>query len=277
MKYKSKKRTTNIISLVLCSLLVFGAVFGAVSLIMNYKDDMKTIHLSFTRGALDNTGKYLKTNASIYTKDAFECKGLTVTLDFDSDITYQIFYYDEFGLFVSASEIYDKSVKANLPENATHARIMVIPVWDNNVFAEDRTISAFGVIKYSRQLKISVLKDQSDVNIVESFDLFTSRHRTYNATMAAAPETNANYKTTVDAYLLENVNKFDVVLPEGGSVSYIFYDELGNSLMDDESVLEAIGISITETLVVPTDAAYVHFNFYVDSIVNVADYQIFVR
>ena len=95
--------------------------------------------------------------------------------------------------------------------------------------------------------------------------------------MAAAPDTNANYKTTVDAYILENVNKFDVVLPEGGSVSYIFYDELGNSLMDGESVLEAIGISITESLLVPTDAAYVHFNFYVDAIVNVADYQIFVR
>ena len=52
----------------------------------------------FSIGGLDVNGEYIDTESSIFTEDIFECDGLECTLDFDSAISYQIYFYNMVNL-----------------------------------------------------------------------------------------------------------------------------------------------------------------------------------
>ena len=66
------------------------------------KDGRVEVDLSWEVGALNTTGKYLEADDKLYNKTAFKCKGLTVKLDFDANVKYQIFYYNEDEVFISS-------------------------------------------------------------------------------------------------------------------------------------------------------------------------------
>ena len=104
-----KRKTKNTLKTILLSALGIGAIVGGVSLINNMvgnDEDLKTIHPIFEVGGLDEaTGKYVDDDGTIYTKEAFECLGLEIKLDFDNTIDYQVFFYETDGDFVSSSEV----------------------------------------------------------------------------------------------------------------------------------------------------------------------------
>ena len=148
---KSKKTILNIVLIALSCILVFGLVFGIAKTVGD--KDTKTIHPSFSVGSLTADGKYQESENQIYTKKAFECTGLNVALDFDAEITYQIFFYNYDGAFLESTTSLSAHYTDGAPLFATHARIVITP-------NEDEEIKFYEVAGYANQISIKVDKVQ---------------------------------------------------------------------------------------------------------------------
>lgn len=157
-----KKFTWKKLLSVLLAIITFaGAIFGLVKLGNYLKEDHKKQISNFDRGGLDeNTGDYIKTNKSIYTKNSFSAKGLEIKLDFDSNVSYQVFWYDELGEFSHCSEVMTKGSKFYTPYKH-EARIVITPQWETGASEDEKEIKWHEVSKYANQLTISVFKNQS--------------------------------------------------------------------------------------------------------------------
>ena len=146
-----RKGWKKILSIGLAILAAAGAIFGVVKLGQKMKDETKKITPTFAVGALGEDGKYIKdSKSSLYTKDSIEAKGLEVILDFDANITYEVFWYDSQGNFVKSSGDLNNGTSFYAPINHT-ARIEVTPIWDNDIHEEDRVINWYEKFEYTKQ------------------------------------------------------------------------------------------------------------------------------
>ena len=88
-------------------------------------------------------------------KNAFECAGLQINLDFDSEIQYEIVFYDENGTFLTRTDkhtgVFEFDAEDEALANAYYCRVVVTPT-------NDASISMLEVFEYSGQINISVLK-----------------------------------------------------------------------------------------------------------------------
>lgn len=154
-KIKNKKLWKNIGIGCLTGALCLGAVAGLSALAKNAEEDTKVIKPKYEIGALTGTGRYLETEESIYTKDAFECDGLDIELDFRSNVSYMVYFYDTENEFLSAtSKLTANYDETQTPEKADFARIVITPKDDNK-------ISWYEINGYANQLTISVNKEQT--------------------------------------------------------------------------------------------------------------------
>ena len=142
---------------------VGGGTAGIISLVDSDKFDVKNISdLSFGVGGLDSAGKYMSTDKSIYTKDAFECQGLSVSLEFDSEISYQIYFYDQNNDFVhTTGKLEGAFVSDSVPFFAKYARIVITP-------DDDEKVTTLEVLKYAKQLNAKVNREQGFKNYTEN-------------------------------------------------------------------------------------------------------------
>ena len=278
--YKQRKTLKKVLSILLCGLVIFGAVFGVSALSSKLKEDTKVIRPTFSVGGIDINGVgNSKSTSSIYTKEAFEAQGLSVKLDFDAYVKYQAFFYDDLDKYISSSEIYSVSSEVALPSGVTHVRLVVYPIWDGNVDKEDRVCHWYDVYKYSKQLEIRVLKEQNNKkDIVEDLTFTVLGYKkNYTDTLGAPAVSVVNYMSTKDALSVVDTTEFEICVPAGGVCGYIFYDESGNSLTNTEAKVDGTSKATTETVKVPDNAMYVHFNFSLEKVASVYDYQIFKR
>lgn len=146
----------RLLTILLVAVTAFGAIFGIYKLVEKSKEKTKVIRPSYSIGALSEQGDYVENKQSLYTKEAFDCKGLKIETDFDSNITYEVFFYDKDGNFVSKTEAQTKNY-STVPETAVMARISIAPVKPD----KDFEFTFFNKYKYSNQLKITVDKDQT--------------------------------------------------------------------------------------------------------------------
>ena len=172
MKLRTKKRLRKILKVVLLVGVVSALVMGVNSLIN--RSEQKQIHPQFSLGAIAEDGTYVETKESIYTKDGFECKGLNIKLDFNSNVQYQVFLYDELDNFVRSTEVFTKSSKIETDETVKYARVVVTPIREvsEDVLEDeeiDNSISLFQIRKYSKQLTILVDKQQKYVPTEEDY------------------------------------------------------------------------------------------------------------
>lgn len=157
----------KVIVIVLIVLAVMGAlggsIFGIVKLTDGSKFDTKKLSKTeFSVGGLDGSGKYMNTNGSIYTKDAFECQGLEANLAFDSSVEYQIYFYDQNNDFVhTTGKRANAFVKTEVPFFAKYARIVITP-------KDDDVVSKIEVSKYAKQLTVKVNREQGFKNYTEN-------------------------------------------------------------------------------------------------------------
>lgn len=163
-----KRKTKNIFKTIGLSILGIGALLGGASLINNLsakaEDDVKTIHPSFEVGGLNDLGKYVEDDGTLYTKNAFECKGLSIDIDFDTNVSYQVFFYTEDDVFVESTEVLTDDYLIDVEnESITYARIEITPNWEMLEVkdTDEQVIKWYEVLKYSKQLKISVDKEQT--------------------------------------------------------------------------------------------------------------------
>ena len=164
-----KRKTKQTLKTLALSVLGIGALVGVASGINTLAEkqdtELKTIYPTFEVGGLkDADGKYEESTATIYTKDAFECQGLEIALDFDNNIKYQVFYYENDGDFVSCTDVLLGNQDLSVPLSATHARIEVTPNWsemgEDYAKEKDQEIKWYEVAKYATQLDIKVNDEQ---------------------------------------------------------------------------------------------------------------------
>lgn len=158
-----KKIVTIILAIVLCAGVVGGGIAGILKLSGSGKLDKKNISkFSYSVGGLDGNGKYKSTNASVYTKDAFECQGLECSLEFDNNVSYQVYFYDQNNDFVhTTGKLTGAFVKDSVPFFAKYARIVITP-------NDDDVVTKTEIFKYSKQLKVSVNREQGYKNYTEN-------------------------------------------------------------------------------------------------------------
>lgn len=163
----------NTLRRVVASLLILALVVGAIFILRDCftEDTLRTISVSYDVGSLSTvSGTYVEdSDNAIYTKDMFECKGLRVTPNFDGDITYKVFFYDQDRIFLSCTESLDR-VYDDVPIIACYARVEITP-------NSDDSISWFEKFSYSTKVKIEVATVQKGIgdNVLEfSYDNYSS-------------------------------------------------------------------------------------------------------
>lgn len=164
MKYKTKSIIKKV-ALALAGIVAVSAVGVGVAKLVEYmQDDLKTISPSFDVGNLGADGKYVNDESTLYTKEAFQCDGLQIKLDFDNEIDYQIFFYDDLDNFVESTEVLSAAYSETVHDG--YARIVIMPTND-----EDDKIGLTERLTYPGQMTIKVAKEQN----VEYYNVFNKR------------------------------------------------------------------------------------------------------
>ena len=171
MDYLAKNKLKKV-GLALLSLVVLGAsVMGIANLANNLKSEQKIIHPAFNVGGLDTNGEHVDQDTTLYSNE-FLAQGLQIKLDFENDIKYQVYYYDEDSEFVKASDVMDGNYNVTKDTRMkdiefTSARVLIIPQWTNVEATEDKTLEELQVVNWKNkhsfvnQMEIKVSRDQS--------------------------------------------------------------------------------------------------------------------
>lgn len=146
------------ISLVLAVLLIAGVVAGISGIVSAASDSKEGVSLDFERGTIDSNGEHRPGNGSLFTPEMIRAKGLEINLEFDSTVSYKVFFYDKDGNFRYATEQQNKSGEYHCPAEG-YARIMITPRWEL-IEDDDQEISWYEVWGYEDQLDIRVDKNQ---------------------------------------------------------------------------------------------------------------------
>lgn len=156
MTKMKKRKIFKTIGLVVLGLGILGGVIAITNHFIR-KDEVD-VHPTYEIGGLDANGKYEEDKGSLYTKTSFACEGLKATLDFDSQINYQIFYYDILDNYLSSTEVLSEGYTGEIPFECAYARIEITPTNDS-----DGKISWVEKHKYSNQLNLKVSKNAKNV------------------------------------------------------------------------------------------------------------------
>ena len=206
-----KGKVKKIVAIVLGLVTVAGAVFGVSALAKYAKEEQKTIKPTFSVGGLTETGVYEETDDTIYTKDSFEAKGLEIKLDFDSNVKYQVFFYDELDKFISCTEVYTESQDISVPLEA-RARLEVTPIWGPDAPLE-KEIKWYETAKYANQLEVRVDKRQ---------ELLESDFVKFELEEVFSMEAGKNFDSTIGS-LTENAS-FNVYVYECNTYEAMYLD-----------------------------------------------------
>lgn len=145
---------------ILSVVLTIAAIVAACAVVVSIsKDKTKTISsTAFARGAIDSNGEFCESETQLYTKEMFECQGLTVTLDFEAKLEYEVFYYAEKDSYIGSTGTLTKDYSKDdtFPE-ARYARIVLTPELKEG---EDK-IHFWEILEYAKNVEISVNKKQS--------------------------------------------------------------------------------------------------------------------
>jgi hypothetical protein len=148
------KHAVGIAAIVLV-IVVLAGLFATLFVKLDRQTTTTTIGGEvYSVGTLDDEGEYEKGDTSIYMRKAITTDGLTCELEDDAKITYEIFFYDKKGNFLSKTgtmtgNFPDETNK--VPEGATQAKIVITPT-------DDDEVSLVEVLGYAAQLKVTVNK-----------------------------------------------------------------------------------------------------------------------
>ena len=201
---KTQNTIKNIVSVVLVIATVLGvaALFGGLS--KKDDDERVKVYPTFSVGGLNEVGKYVESEGTIYTKEAFECQGLKIELDFEKTIYYEVFFYTEMGEFLSSTAKTNENSMPELPAGATHARIVITPDWELLEIKKEKekVVKWYEVAKYANQISVKVNDEQAEyvydfnkVSLTES-SLFTKEEGCYY-TASGEKSTSAQYTSYI--------------------------------------------------------------------------------
>ena len=166
-KNKKQRKVRKTIRLVLLGLLTLGIAGVIYSAVTNRVEN--EIYPKFQIGALDSeTGDYVKDEQKLYTPDLIEYNNLEITLEFNNNVNYQVFFYDEDSEFVNASEVQTKKFKDE-SEETKYARIVITPIIEDDVETEDvNEVEEFKITLLNKRSFVKQLTIVASVNDVDS-------------------------------------------------------------------------------------------------------------
>ena len=136
----------------LVGLLLIGAIIG---LFIKFDRQTSTTTIggeAYSIGLIDDTGANESGDTAIYLREAVTTDGLTCKLAKDAKISYQLFYYDADGEFLSASDVLTADFDgSDIPEGAESVRIVITPISD-----EDGKVSLHEVLVYASRLTVTI-------------------------------------------------------------------------------------------------------------------------
>lgn len=160
----AKRRNKKILTIILSVLLGIGIISACVFAFKT--DDTKRIKPNFSVGSIDSSGKYVESDDSIYS-DLFECQGLKVELDFDSNAKYSVYFYRFDQSFVNSVVDQTDIYELPLSDVVKYARIVITPNFDNETI-EEHKIRFWEIHGIAKLVKITVNADQvENVNLAE--------------------------------------------------------------------------------------------------------------
>lgn len=155
---KINTKTKNTLKKILLCILGVAVIFGTFTLVSNYKSqEMKEVHPVYHIGDLNNSGAPIDNENAMYS-DAFECAGLTITPEFDSKVEFKVAFYNSYGEFISIVPKTSNVTTYDVPDLATHARVVLTPksTYDN----EDDKIGIMERMDFANDIVIEVFKEQ---------------------------------------------------------------------------------------------------------------------
>lgn len=167
--YRVKISSKDLISVGILLLVVIG--IAAAIIFFNSSETKQLSAFDFSIGSLDSeTGEPVKNKATLYTKTMFECQGLVIepAENTEIDAEFEVFYYREDKSFIGkTSSISNAYEKKNNYDNAKYARIVLIPVLEE----DKKEIKFWETLNYASLITVTVLKDQSfDAPLVSAFE-----------------------------------------------------------------------------------------------------------
>ena len=237
MKRKIKNILTKILTAVLAVGVVAGTAAGAKALYDYSKEELKVIHPTFNVGGLDSDGEYIKDDTKLYSNE-FKCQGLDIKLDFDSDIKYQIFFYESDGDFIESTEVLEEDYNEESSIFATHARVMIIPKWTNVEATEDKTLEELKVVNwknistFASQLEIKVNKEQVELDDINYLDPDKSElNKVYNFMNHELVDVDRMNTSMIDiTEFFDSEDEFEIVIKYPKKLSNYYYETLFNIL-----------------------------------------------
>ena len=150
-----KHKTADAVKWVVVFLLVIGLI-GAVITLFVMLDRQTTVTEigaeQYIIGGLDDEGAAIEGDTSIVTRDTFTTDGLKVELADEAEVTYELYFYDADGEFVSKTAALSADFDGSaIPENAASAKCVITPIAD-----EDGKVSLTEVLNYAGQVTVTV-------------------------------------------------------------------------------------------------------------------------
>lgn len=148
---KSKKSTIISIVAIVLSFAAFLCVFVGSG---NKSGNDGISYFDYSIGTIDDdTGKALDSKLSIYTRGKHDVEGLEIKLADEPTVTYKIFFYDEEGEYLSASnELTGDFASSGIPDDAATFRVLITPI---AVDGEAVEVTTLNKASYIEQLDIS--------------------------------------------------------------------------------------------------------------------------
>ena len=198
-KRKRKISLKKILCLILAGVAML-TVIGGVAAFAN-RDSKSISWRDFSIGDIDINGKYVESDQSLCTKEAFNCIGLRVVPEFDSNLTYDVFYYDYNDVLIDAkrglSGVYDEDYPL-----AKTARIAIHPKGLDGVKLKDFKIGYWDIRDYVNKLKITVDKEQTYL-YANSINLYNDSNSMFYKTFYQEGVKITEWNT-LDTSLVEN-------------------------------------------------------------------------
>ena len=246
-KFKVKKQFKNILGIVLGCILLFGAIFGLVSLLNKEKKTTSVSSSVFEIGGLNASGKYKETTESIYTKDMIECMGLDIKADFDSMVTFKVFFYDVNGDYLSSTSSLDSEFNS-APTIARYCRIVITP-------KEDTEVKWYEVSKYAKQIKITIDAKQEFPYITEN-DIYSLYGVNYAWDETCTMQVESTGKFATNRMNVEDKTKVVLILPNDAIIGLTGFFANGNVVLGQAtfSIAETINGVTVYTAEIPANA-----------------------
>ena len=154
-RYTLKKHAAvDTVKWVIIFLIAIGLI-GAVITLFVMLDRQTTVTEigaeQYTIGGIDEEGAAADVDTSIATRNSFTTDGLKVEIADEATVTYELFFYDKDGEFISSTGELSADFDGEIPESAESAKCVITPTAD-----EDGKVDLLEVLDYAGQVTITV-------------------------------------------------------------------------------------------------------------------------